>query len=283
MMYKATLILEGGGMRGLYTCGVLDFFIEKNLEIETVIGVSSGATNACNYLSKQKGRGLAINTDYLAGNKYLSIKNFVTTKSAFGMDFLFDEIPNRLNPFDYCSFHNSPSQLYAVSTDIETGQACYRPIINMSTDEPYLKASISLPLLAPIVHIDGRKLLDGGVADSIPIKYAIDRKYHKNIVVLTRDAAYKKEKQTSLPLIRRIYKDYPKLISLLEKRHINYKNAQNHLHMAKRQGKAFIIQPQHPIKISRLEKDKKKLKSLYEEGYRDAKLAYDDIITYLES
>lgn len=281
-MYKASLILEGGGMRGIYTAGVLDFFLEKNLEVETVIGVSAGACHGCNYVSKQKGRNYQINTDYLDGSDYLSFRNLVKTKSAFGMDFIFDRIPNALNLFDYDTYHKNKTQLIAVSSDVESGEPLYRNIVNMYTDIDYLRASISIPLLSPIVEVDGKKLVDGGISDSIPIRYAEHLGYDKHIVILTRDPAYRKGKNRLMPLIRKSFKVYPTFIKAVEQRHINYNNTLNLLGMMKKQKKVFVIQPQEEVKISQLEKNKERLKALYEQGYQDAKKHYSDLLEFLK-
>lgn len=280
-MYHVSLILEGGGMRGIYTAGVLDFFLEKQIEFDTVIGVSAGACHACNYISKQKGRNLAVNTDYLAGNKYLSLHNYITTKSIFGMGFIFDDIPNRLNLFDYKTYHDNKTQLIAVSTNVETGKPFYRNIVNMYTDIDYIKASISIPLLAPIVKLDGKKLLDGGIGDSIPIQYARKLGYQKQVVVLTRDPSYRKEPNKMMPLIRKVFKKYPKFIKAVQDRHINYNNTLNLIQLLKAENKVFVIQPKYKVEISQLEKNKDKLKELYKQGYNDAKEAYQNLMVFL--
>ncbi|MDL2276038.1 patatin family protein [Breznakia sp. OttesenSCG-928-G09] len=281
-MYKSSLLLEGGGMRGVYTAGVLDFLLEKQIEFETVIGVSAGSCHGCNYLSKQIGRNFQINTDYLDGSDYLSFRNLIKTKSAFGMDFMFDDIPNKLNLFDYEAYHNNKAQLIAVSSDVETGLPVYRNIVNMYTDIDYLKASISIPLLAPIVEVDGRKLLDGGIADSIPLRYAESLGYEKHVLILTRDPAYRKGKNRLMPLIRKQFKKYPNFVKAVEERHLNYNNTLNYIELMKRQKKVFVIQPQSEVKISQLEKNKQKLRSLYEQGYQDAKDSYDDLLSFFK-
>lgn len=281
-MYKTGLILEGGGMRGIYTAGVLDFFLDKQLDFETVIGVSAGACNACNYISKQRGRNYQVTTDYLKQPEYLSFRNFLKEKSAFGMEFIFDQIPNKLNLFDYTTYHQNKMQLIAVSSDVETGKAVYRPIVNMRTDLDYLRSSMSIPLLSPIIEIDGKKLLDGGISDAIPIRYAQSLGYQKNVLILTRDASYRKDKNTFMPLLKNVFKAYPNFVKALDERHVNYNNTLNLVHMLQQQKQVFIIQPQTPITISSLEKNKTKLKQLYEQGYHDAQQSYDDLLNFLK-
>jgi len=281
-MFLSSLILEGGGMRGVYTAGVLDFFLDVNLEFKTVIGVSAGACNACSYISKQKGRNYHINTDYLKNPEYLSFRNLLTKKSAFGMDFIFDDIPNKLNKFDYNAFHNSKSKLIAVSSNIESGLPLYYPINDMVNDIDYIKASISIPLLAKIVEVDSHKLLDGGICDSIPIAYAQSLGYEKSVVILTRDPLYRKGKNKVMPLIKSVYKEYPNFVKAVETRHMNYNNSLNLISLLKHQKKVFVIQPKKEVQISQLEKNKDKLTDLYKQGYQDAKDAYEDLVSFLK-
>ena len=281
-MFLSSLILEGGGMRGVYTAGVLDFFLDVNLEFKTVIGVSAGACNACSYISKQKGRNYHINTDYLKNPEYLSFRNLLTKKSAFGMDFIFDDIPNKLNKFDYNAFHNSKSKLIAVSSNIESGLPLYYPINDMVNDIDYIKASISIPLLAKIVEVDSHKLLDGGICDSIPIAYAQSLGYEKSVVILTRDPLYRKGKNKLMPLIKSVYKEYPNFVKAVETRHMNYNNSLNLISLLKHQKKVFVIQPKKEVQISQLEKNKDKLTDLYKQGYQDAKDAYEDLVSFLK-
>lgn len=279
---KYSLVLEGGGMRGLYTCGVLDYFIKKDINFQMVVGVSAGACAACSYLSKQFGRGAAVNIDYIKDKRFLSISSLLKTGSAFGMDFIFDEIPNHLNPYDYQKFHTNPAAFYSVSTNIETGEALYRRIINMRTDMDYIKASMSLPLISPIVEIDGYKLLDGGIADSIPITFCENKGYDRHVVILTQYRDYQKGKNNLMPIIRHNYKKYPALIDALENRHLHYNQTLKKLYEMEKEGKVFIIQPQHPVTISRVETNPDKLKALYKEGYQDAERLMANLLTFMQ-
>lgn len=277
-----SLVLEGGGMRGLYTCGVLDYFLKENLEVDMVVGVSAGACAACSYLSKQYGRGAAINIDYIKDKRFFSLSSLLKTGSAFGLDFIFDEIPNHLNRYDYKTFHANPTRFYSVSTNIETGKAFYKRVIDMRGDTEYIKGSMSLPLISPIVEVDGLKLLDGGIADSIPISFAMKLGYDKHIVVLTQYREYRKGKNNLMPMIRHNYKKYPNLVNALQNRHIAYNHTLDDLYQLEKEGKVFIIQPQKPVTISRVETDANKLKKLYEDGFQDAKRLYDELMEYLK-
>lgn len=221
-MKKCGLILEGGGMRGIYTTGVLDCFLDNNIEFPYVIGVSAGACHSASYVSKQKGRAYATNTDYLNDKRYLSFSNLIKKGSIFGMDMLFDIIPNQLNPFDKKTFEASNTKIEMVCTNIETGKAEYYPFKDCDKDIIYMQASSSLPMLANIVEADNKKLLDGGVSDSIPIKHSQKIGYEKNVIILTRDASYRKKANSLIPIIKMKYKNYPNLIEALKNRHLNY-------------------------------------------------------------
>jgi predicted patatin/cPLA2 family phospholipase len=279
---KIGLILEGGGMRGIYTAGVLDFFIDKNIEVDLVIGVSAGGCHAASYLSKQYKRAYHTNIDYINDKEYISFRNLIKTGSIFGMDLMFNKIPNELYLYDHDAFSKSKSKFTVVTTNCETGKAEYITLTDMKKDIMYLQASCSIPMFANIVEIDGYKLVDGGVADSIPIEYAIKEGCKKNIVILTRDKTYRKNKVKFSSLIRRKYKKYPNLVKSIENRHLNYNKS---LHLVKEledKGDALVIRPKSPVKVSQIEKDVDKLTKLYNEGYNDAKESYEKIIEFIK-
>lgn len=281
-MEKVGLILEGGGMRGIYTAGVLDFFIEKNIEVDTVIGVSAGSCHAASYLSKQFKRAFNVTVNYLDDKNYLSLRNFIKTGSIFGMDFMFNKIPNELNIFDYDAFSKSKSKFIAVTTNCETGEPEYFELKDLNKDIIYLQASCSIPMFANIVEVDNYKLVDGGVSDSIPIEYSINNCCKRNIVVLTRDENYIKGKVKFSNIIKRKYRKYPKLIDAIESRHLNYNKSLDLVKELSEDGNALVIRPKKPVKVSQVEKDKTKLITLYNDGYNDAKEAYEDILNFIK-
>ena len=280
-MDKLGLVLEGGGMRGIYTAGVLDFFIDHEIYTDGVIGVSAGACHACSYASKQRGRAYRTNTDYLKDKRYMSMRSLIKTGDLFGAKFVYDDIPNKLDPYDFETFNNSGIKLYAVCSNLETGKAEYIPCINMKHDVIYVRASASLPLLARIVEVDGKKLLDGGVTDSIPVRHFQEMGYQKNIVVLTQCKDYRKGKNNLLPIIRKTYRKYPKFIKAMEQRHIDYNRTLDELSLMEKEGTAFIIRPSSPVDISRLEKNVDKLKALYDQGYQDAAKQYEELKKFI--
>ncbi|GAA0102633.1 patatin family protein [Paraclostridium bifermentans] len=281
-MNKIGLILEGGGMRGIYTAGVLDFFIEKNIEVDITIGVSAGSCHASSYLSKQYKRAYNATVDYINDKRYLSFSNLIKTGSIFGMDFMFNKIPNELNIYDYDTFAKSKSKFVVVATNCETGSPEYFELKDLKKEIIYMQASCSIPMFANIVEIDDFKLVDGGVSDSIPIEYALNQGYKKNIVVLTRDITYKKNKQKFLSIVNRKYKKYPNLIKSIENRHLNYNKSLNLVNQLEKDGDVLVIRPKEPVNVSQIEKNAKKLTSLYEEGYDDAKELYDKILDFIK-
>ena len=280
-MDKIGLILEGGGMRGIYTAGVLDFFIDKNIEVDLVIGVSAGGCHAASYLSKQYKRAYHTNIDYINDKEYISFRNLIKTGSIFGMDLMFNKIPNELYLYDHDTFRKSKSKFTVVTTNCETGKAEYITLTDMKKDIMYLQASCSIPMFANIVEIDGYKLVDGGVADSIPIEYAIKEGCKKNIVILTRDKTYRKNKVKFSSLIRRKYKKYPNLVKSIENRHLNYNKSLDLVKELEDKGDALVIRPKSPVKVSQIEKDVDKLTKLYNDGYNDAKESYEKIMEFI--
>lgn len=281
-MNKIGLILEGGGMRGIYTAGVLDFFIEKNIEVDITIGVSAGSCHASSYLSKQYKRAYNATVDYINDKRYLSFSNLIKTGSIFGMDFMFNKIPNELNIYDYDTFAKSKSKFVVVATNCETGSPEYFELKDLKKEIIYMQASCSIPMFANIVEIDDFKLVDGGVSDSIPIEYSLNQGYKKNIVVLTRDITYKKNKQKFLPIVNKKYKKYPNLVKAIENRHLNYNKSLNLVNQLEKDGDVLVIRPKKPVNVSQIEKNAKKLTSLYEEGYDDAKELYDKILDFIK-
>ncbi|MBE6007837.1 MAG: patatin family protein [Lachnospiraceae bacterium] len=282
-MYDCGLILEGGGMRGVYTAGVLDLFLEKGYEFKNVFGVSAGACHACSFLSKQKGRAFRVNVDYIDDKNYGGFVNWVKTGSFFNNAMLFDEIPNELDPYDYDAFNRNESDLYAVATNCITGKAECLKVYDMKRDIDAICASSSLPLMAKVVSFRGGKYMDGGIADPIPVKKSIEMGNDKNVVVLTRQAGYRKQEDKTLKVIRKKYgKIYPHMVAAMERRHIVYNDTLDFIEKAEKDGSVFVIRPSANPNIGRLEKNRKKLEKLYEMGYRDAERVNGELKRFLE-
>lgn len=281
-MIEAGLVVEGGGMRGVYTAGVLDYFMEKNLYFDDCYGVSAGACHISSYVSKQIGRSIKVTLDYINDKRYCSINSLIKTGDMFGVEMLYDLIPNKLELYDYDTFNKFKGNFYSVVTNCKTGKAEYIKIKDMKKDIIAVRASSSLPLLSRIVEINGKEYLDGGITDSIPIKKSIKDGHKKNVVILTRDKTYRKSKPKFLSLVKLKYKKYPNLVKAIENRYKMYNETLDFLEEEKAKNEVFIIQPKLPVKISRIEKDKDKLKALYDQGYEDAKELYEDLMKFLE-
>lgn len=281
ILYEVGLVLEGGGMRGLYTAGVLDLFIEKGIYFRDCYGVSAGATQCSSYLAKQKGRAMQIFVDYMSDKRYASVSNLVKSGNYFDKEFSLKTIPDELVVYDYDTFAQSESNFYAVATNCKTGKAAYLKVEDMRKDIDKVWASCSLPLLSKMVEIDGEEYLDGGVADSIPVVHAIKNGADKVVVVLTRDIEYRKSPNKLMPLIKMRYRDYPKFVKAMKRRHAKYNKTLLKIEKLEKAGKIFVIRPKQAVEVGRLEKDAEKMKALYNIGYSDAEQCYDALIEYL--
>ena len=278
---KANLVLEGGAMRGMFTAGVLDYFMDKGLFCENVIGVSAGALCGLNYVAGEDGRTAFLNMMYCDDPRYLSLFSFATTGNAMGVDFMFDEIPNKLHPLNYDAFDESPMKLTVVSSNLELGEADYHKIDGIKYDIDYVIASASMPVLSQITDIDGKLLLDGGTCDSIPINYSKLTGAKKHIVVLTQDETYEKKPSSLMPILRAEYADFPFYLDRCEFRHYEYNRTKRMLKRMHEAGECFVIQPAKPVEISKMEKDRDKLFDLYLQGLEAAAAAWDDLQKYL--
>lgn len=276
------LVLEGGGMRGIFTAGVLDLFLEKNVEVDNCIGVSAGALLGVNYLSKQEKRGFEAIADHIQKREYGSFYNLIKTGNYFETQYSYHDIPEKYNPFDNNMFKNSPIKFQAVITNCETGQPEYPEIKDAITDIDILRASASLPFLSKMVKLGDKKYLDGGVADSIPLKYSIKKGNKKNIVVLTRDRSYRKT-QSKLGVISKVkYRKYPKFVELMKTRYTRYNKTLEYIYDLEKRGEIFVIQPQVPLTLGRIEKNREKLEEVYKIGYNEARKRYNSLLEYLK-
>ena len=282
-MINAGLVLEGGGMKGVYTAGVLDFFLDKGLEFKNVYGVSAGACTMCSYISKQRGRGRDTFVDYVGEKGYMSLHSLLTTGDIFNVGMSYDLVPNYLNPFDYETYKKFEGNAYAVVTNIETGEAEYIKIKDMHDGMDYIRASSSLPLVSRNVRIGDKLYLDGGIADSIPIKKSEADGNKKNVVILTKPVGYRRkpEGKKSLAAIKVRYLNYPKVYELMKARCDMYNDTMDYIEKQAEEGKLFLLRPQVDAQIDRLEKDKDKLNALYEEGYKETESRYEALMEYL--
>ncbi|MBZ2174557.1 patatin family protein [Schnuerera sp. xch1] len=282
------LILEGGGMRGAYTAGVIAAFIDENIKFPYVIGVSAGANNGADYVSKQKERNKRVFVDYVSHKDYSGIKYLVKDKSFFNMNFLFETLPDKLDPFDYETFFNSETIFKVCATEVSTGKPVYfekRQFKERGKKfmAKVLKASSSLPIISPPVEIDGRLYFDGGVSDSIPIDKSLEDGNAYNVLILTRNEGYVKEKQRLGAYSRHCLSKYPRIYDAIKDRHIRYNVTLEKIETFKKEGFAYIFRPIDKIKVNRIEKDTVKLNELYEQGYRETIEQMDDFKKWLDN
>lgn len=261
------LVLEGGGMRGVFTSGVLDGFMKNELYFHYVVAVSAGACNGLSYMSRQIRRARISNIDYLAKYKYIGLRHLVTQGCIFDQKLLYEDFPNTLLPYDYNTYFNNPDTFEMVTTNCITGRACYLTEKNEKQRLlDIVKASSSLPYVSKIVNVDGIPMLDGGIVDSIPVMRAMEQGHHKNVVVLTRNYGYRHtEHDHKIP--RFFYKNYPRLRVALSRRCKVYNQQLEMIEQMEREGQIFCIRPERPMEVGRIEKDLDKLERLYEEGF----------------
>lgn len=277
------LVLEGGGLRGVYTAGVLEYLMEEDIYFPYTIGVSAGACMGASYLSRQPGRNKRVNLDFVGDKRYLSYSNYFKNRELFGMDFIFDEIPNKLIPFDRETLIKGSEEFVIAATDCDTGSPVYfkKKDYDKEVLGDLLRATSSLPFVAEAVEIDGRKLMDGGIVDPLPVKQSIRDGNTLNILILTQPRGYKKEPSRMSKLLR--YKKYPEVDMKLKSRHTYYNEDLAFINNLENDGQAFVFAPSKDLKISRTEKDKKKLEQLYELGYEDAKSRGDELKEFISN
>ena len=261
------LILEGGGMRGVFTCGVLDNLMERGIRFPYTIGVSAGACNGLSYMSQQKGRAKYSNIDLLEKYRYIGIKQLITKGNIMDFDLLFHKFPNEIIPYDYHKYAQCRERYEMVTTDCLTGQPCYyEEKNNPARIIEIVKASSSLPFVCPISYVDGRPMLDGGIADSVPLLRARQLGYDNNVVILTRNKGYRKpSKATTVPPF--FYRKYPLLRQAIAGRNALYNNQLDMIERLEEQGEITVIRPEKPIVVDRMERNTNKLLDLYRQGY----------------
>ena len=281
---KVGLVLEGGALRGIYTAGVLDVLLKNNVKVDKIIGVSAGALFGVNYKSNQPGRALRYNKKYCNNKNYMSYYSFFTTGNIVNREFCFDKLVNELDPFDYETYSNNNIDFYATVTNLETGKAEYHLIkdIRNEKDSEYLRASGSMPFVSRIVEVDGKKYLDGAIADSIPVDKMLTMSVDKIIVVPTRPIDFRRRKKTTI-LNKIKYKKYPLFADKLSNRYKMYNKEVERIIDLENQGKVFVIRPSRFVNIKRLEKNPEIIQEMYDLGVSDTKSKLKELKKYLES
>ncbi len=277
------LVLEGGGFRGLYTAGILDCMLAHDIEFPYTVAVSMGASNATNYLAKQTKRNLQVPYTFVNDARYLSYTRLLTKGELYGMDFIFNDVPNTLIPFDFKTFESSPQKLVYVCTDCLTGEAYYAPNNNTSDVFKALEASTSLPFASKMVKLYNRSLLDGGIADPIPVEKALADGCKKLVVILTQPREYRKSAIPFKSIVKARYRNYPRLAEAIINRHLLYNKQLDRVESLEAQGVAFVFRPKTKLSISRTEKNKEKLKDAFDLGYRDCQEVRDNLMEFLGS
>ncbi len=274
------LVLEGGGMRGLYTAGVLDAFLDTGIKVDGVIGVSAGALFGVNFVSGQRGRALRYNKKFISYPNYMGFRSWIKTGNVVNKDFTYYEIPMKLDVFDEEAFEKAGVDFYAVATDIESGKPDYLKIDNVFDQMEAFRASSSLPVVSKIVEYEGKKYLDGGLSDSIPVNFARSLGFDKLIVVLTRPIDYRK-KPSSGRIYKLLYRKYPNFVKVASMRYKHYNKAVERVIDLEKRGQLYAIRPSQDLVIGRLEKNPVKFDEIYTIGLQDACEAMDGLKEYL--
>ena len=268
---KTGLVLEGGAMRGLFTAGVIDVLMENNIKFNGAIGVSAGAAFGCNYKSGQIGRVIRYSKRFANNKKYASLWSLLTTGDYFGAEYAYHFIPNKLDIVDFETFRNNPMEFWAVATNVGSGKAVYRQLNTLDYDElEFVRASASMPLVSNIVKLNGQRLLDGGVADSIPLAFFQKQGYQRNVVVLTQPKGYRKQPNKLMPLMHLQLHRHPKMLKALAERHIMYNKEVDLVLQEERKGNVFVLQPQIKLTIGHTSHNPKKMQETYEHGRKVA-------------
>lgn len=280
-MSKTGLVLEGGGFRGIFTAGVLDVFLDEGISFDGLIGVSAGAIHGCSYVSGQRGRSIRYYKKYCGDPRMMSIRNWLKTGNAVDTDFCYHQLPEVLDKFDDEAFIKSPTAYYVTCTNLESGRAEHICLQDMRRDIDYLRASASLPYFSQIVELDGKKYLDGGCADSVPLAAFESMGYGRCAVVLTQPAGYRKKPEFQLAA-KLVYRKYPAFVSTLINRHEVYNRQMDELDRLEREGRIFIIRPDSALDIGRMENDVNKVQSVYEQGVKIARERAAELKSWLK-
>lgn len=279
---KTGLVLEGGAMRGMFTAGVLDVFMENGIKFDGAVGVSAGAAFGCSFKSGQIGRSVRYNILFCRDKRYCSYRSLFTTGDMYGAQFCYHDLPEKYDIFDLRAYSENPMEFYVVCTDVETGKAFYKKCDSFDGENiEYMRASASMPLVSRIVEAGGRRLLDGGIADSVPIKFFEDAGYDRNVVILTREAGYIKKKNPLMPVVKRVFAEYPNFIRAMRERHEVYNDTLKYISEKEARGELLVIRPPRALELKRSEHDAVKLMKAYYEGRKEAECRLSEIRAFL--
>lgn len=280
---KTGLILEGGAMRGMFTAGVTDVMMENGIEFDGAIGVSAGAAFGCNYKSKQIGRAIRYNKKFCKDKRYCGFYSLITDGNIYSTEFCYNEVPLKYDKFDFEAYKNNPMEFYVVCTDIVTGESVYHKYEGIEDHGfDWIRASASMPMVSQIVEIDGRKLLDGGMSDSVPVKYFESIGYDRNVVILTQPEGYIKEKNKMMPIIKKMYRKYPGLVKTMANRHNVYNETLEYIRQKEKSGELLVIRPETKLPVGRIEKNPENLQKAYEIGRKEGLKRLSEIINFIK-
>jgi predicted patatin/cPLA2 family phospholipase len=279
---KRGLVLEGGAMRGLFTAGITDVMMEHGVWPDGIVGVSAGAAFGCNYKSRQPGRAIRYNMRFARDPRYSGLRSLLTSGDYFNAEFAYHVVPREYDRFDDAAFEQNPMEFVAVCTNVETGEAVYKRLVKSdSATYDWIRASASMPLASRVVELEGYKLLDGGVADSIPLEYFERQGYERNVVILTQPLGYQKEPNRLMPLMRVVLRKYPLMLKAMDNRHLMYNRQLAYVAEAERQGRCLVIRPDGPIPIGHISHDADEMKRVYELGRSMGERNIEKIKQYL--
>ena len=281
---KRGLVLEGGAMRGLFTSGIIDVMMDAGIEPDGLIGVSAGAAFGCNYKSRQKGRAIRYNKMFARDKRYCSWQSWLKTGNLYNAEFGYHIIPAKYDIFDDEAFDKNPMEFYVVCTDVETGKPIYKKL-EKATPLTYdwIRASASMPLASRVVELEGKKVLDGGVADSIPLAFFESIGYERNVVILTQPDGYIKEHNRLMPLMRLGLRKYPQMIEAMDKRHLMYNEEVEYVRQAEREGRCLVIRPQEKLPIGHISHDPEEMQRVYDIGIETGRKYLTNIKHFLSS
>lgn len=278
-MIRTGLVLEGGGMRGIYTAGVLDVFMERGICFDGVIGVSAGAIHGCSYLSEQKGRGIRYYKKYCNDPRFMSFRSLIKTGNIVGVDFCYHELPDVLDPYDHDAFLANGTEFYVTCSNLETGKAEYLRVTDMRGQIDLVRASATLPYVSKVVVIDGKRYLDGGCTDSVPVDAFINMGFERNVLILTRPASHVRQKEHGL-MAKLRYRKYPEFLKALFSHHHRYNATKKRIAELEAEGKIFVIAPKEELEIGRLEGDPEKIQRVYDIGRADGEAAIEALLRW---
>ena len=279
---KKGLILEGGAMRGMFTCGVIDVLMENGVAFDGVAGISAGAAFGCNYKSKQIGRPIRYNKKYCKDPRYCSFRSLIKTGDLYGAEFCYNDIPNVLDPFDRETFKNNPVEFFIGATDVQTGKCLYHQCVDGDlTDIKWMQASASMPLVSKPVFVDGHLLLDGAISDSVPYKFMEEKGYNRNLIVLTQPDGYRKSKSKLSFVLRFLLRQYPAIAEATVSRYKMYNRQMEEIRQREEKGISFVIRPPEALGISRTEDNPNELERVYQIGRNEAQKALPALRKFL--